>query len=294
MNTPNFFIVGAPKCGTTALSYYLSTHPQIFFSKPKEPHFFATDLPGQQGVKSLKKYLNLFKYANNNTKRIGEGSVCYLYSKTALKNIKEFCPEAKIIVMLRNPVEVVQSLHQQLLHALYEDEPDFEKAWNLQHKRANGKSIPKLCRQPELLQYGNVAKFGEQIQRLYAIFDKEQVLIIQFEDFCNDTAKVYQKVLHFLELDVDGRIVFERVNDSQVLKSGALSLIARSSPLCIRNLITKLRYVNAFAFIPNTLDKILKTKKKREKIGLNFERKIQSYFEGDQKLLNVFYKNKSD
>ncbi|NJO14781.1 MAG: sulfotransferase [Thioploca sp.] len=61
MKKPNFFIVGAPKCGTTALSEYLSSHPNVFMSYPKEPHYFSTDMPNKRSSSSLEDYLQLFK-----------------------------------------------------------------------------------------------------------------------------------------------------------------------------------------------------------------------------------------
>ena len=72
---PNFFIVGAPKCGTTALSHYLRQHPRIFFSLPKEPHYFATDLPRYRMVTHEPAYLEYFRGAGPQHTAVGEGSV---------------------------------------------------------------------------------------------------------------------------------------------------------------------------------------------------------------------------
>jgi hypothetical protein len=128
---PNFFIVGAPKCGTTALYEYLRLHPNIFMPQYKEPHSFATDLGAYPLIKSPDAYAELFRDACGRHLRVGEASVYYLRSSTAIANIHDFDPEAKIIALFRNPVDLVHALHAQLLYVGEEVVPDFEAAWRL-------------------------------------------------------------------------------------------------------------------------------------------------------------------
>ena len=123
---PNFFIVGAPKCGTTALHAYLDAHPEIFMSHYKEPRFFGSDLR-QRRRPTKSQYFSCFARARNE-KRVGEASVLYLYSKCAAAEIKEFCPEARIIIMLRDPVEMLHSKHSQSIFSGNEVINDFEEA----------------------------------------------------------------------------------------------------------------------------------------------------------------------
>src|SRR5690349_21884975 len=87
---PNFFIVGAPKCGTTALYEYLRPHPNVFLPRVKEPHFFATDLGTYPAVKTRAAYDRLFADSLAEHTRVGEASVYYLRSSAALANIREF------------------------------------------------------------------------------------------------------------------------------------------------------------------------------------------------------------
>jgi hypothetical protein len=143
MARPNFFIVGAPKCGTTALRQYLLGHPATFFCEPKEPHYFATDFPSHRYVDSEQNYLRLFDPAGRECTRIGEASSWYLYSRDALANIRRFDPDAKIIAMLRNPIEMTPSLHAQLLRDFAESEPDLRRAWDLQEERRDPRRLPK-------------------------------------------------------------------------------------------------------------------------------------------------------
>ena len=109
---PNFFIVGAPKAGTTSLYAYLSMHPEVFMpSTIKEPDYFSHKAILAQNlyyntthVTNLEEYLDLFSLANGE-KAIGEASVSYLYYQEAARNLYDFNPEARIIIILREPVE---------------------------------------------------------------------------------------------------------------------------------------------------------------------------------------------
>ena len=101
MRKPDFFIVGAPKCGTTALYEYLRPHPNVFMSTVKEPHFFAKDLGSYPHIKTDEEYAALFAGANEQHLRVGEASVYYLRSAVAIPNIREFNPDARLIAMFR-------------------------------------------------------------------------------------------------------------------------------------------------------------------------------------------------
>ena len=114
MKNPNLFIVGAPKCGTTFLYHYLKKHPDIYFPEFKEPHYFGSDLIRRNGAYnlSLREYKNLF---STEKKVIGEASTFYLFSKKAAQEIYNFNPHSKIIIMLRDLVDLVHSLHSQFV-----------------------------------------------------------------------------------------------------------------------------------------------------------------------------------
>ncbi len=208
MRKPNFFIIGAPKSGTTAMAGYLGDHSDVHFCEPKEPCFFSSDFPGQQLVKREEDYLALFNEEQGAFDAVGEGSVWSLYSQVALRNIRAFDPQARIIVMLRNPVEQVYSMHQELYHRRYETEADFITAWGLQDSRRAGQNIPAHCKESAFLQYGQIASYAEQVERLLQIFSREQVQIVIFDDFKADTRKTYQTLLDFLGVGDDGRTEF--------------------------------------------------------------------------------------
>lgn len=228
MRRPDLFIVGAPKCGTTALHQYLGEHPRIFMSRRKEPWFFANDF--HRYVTTLEQYTALFNSATDHHLAVGESSAAYLRSDTALQRIREFSPGARIVVMLRNPVDLVHSLHSQALLNLNEDQADIERAWRLQEERRDGRYIPRLCRSPRFLQYADVARLGEQVARALEIFDRRRVKLIVFDDFAGDTRRVYEDVLGFLEIPSDNRSHFPRVNAARVTRSSVLARIAHRPP----------------------------------------------------------------
>jgi len=216
---PDFFLVGAPRCGTTALSRYLSRNPQICFSRPKEPHYFAkTDyIPDADELK--RDYLDrCFSHCTPAHKAVGEGSVSYLYGPGVIERILHFNPQAKFIVQVRNPLKMLPSYHLRMQFLLQEDQADFATARGLQDERMRGESLPKRCLDPRLLNYAEVAKFGAQIERLIKLAGREQTHVIVFEDFASDTAGVYKKTLEFLDVDDDGKIEFERRFESQMYR----------------------------------------------------------------------------
>jgi len=214
MNRPNFFISGAPRCGTTALYTYLSAHPNIFMSEVKELNYFADDFPNVQKIsfKSPNDYLELFQGAGEQHIAVGEASPFYLFSKVAFEKMYAFNPEAHVIISLRNPVDFIQSYHQLNLSLLREDEANLARAWDLQDLRQKGQRLPKSAREPELLMYGEIGQFSKYIERLFGFFPREQIKIILLDDLARDTKGVYEDILDFLNVTSDGRTSFQKIN----------------------------------------------------------------------------------
>ncbi|MFQ5518600.1 MAG: sulfotransferase, partial [Mariprofundus sp.] len=141
MLKPDFFIVGAPKCGTTAMYTYLQAHPDIFMSEVKEPYYFCSDL-GFHRFRNEQEYLKLFSVASPQ-QRIGEASTWYLYSSQAAAAIHAFNTDARIIVMLRNPVDMMYSLYSHFLYIGSEETDSFEAALAAEEERKHGNCIPE-------------------------------------------------------------------------------------------------------------------------------------------------------
>jgi hypothetical protein len=211
---PRFFIVGAPRCGTSALRTYLSQHPQVCMPfTAREPHFYAADLAGFRFVQREDDYRALFRIQSQHT-IVGEKSAYYLHSSEAVPGILRTLPDAKFVVMLRNPIDLLFSYHQKLLWTLDEDREDLEQAWRLQEIRRAGKRIPRSCHFSFKLQYRDICSIGVQLERLLEVVPSSQVKIILFEQFTASPCLVYRKTLDFLGLLRDNRRLFPRLNES--------------------------------------------------------------------------------
>jgi len=201
MRRPNFFIVGAPRSGTTSLYTYLKQHPEIWVSIDKEPHFFGSDLAPMPGtIREEDLYLSLFAGAGGRP-RVGEGSVWYLSSRQAPLEIQAFAPAAKIIVLLRDPAQMTYSLYSLYARTGNEELPTFEAALAAEPERREGRCLPAGAYFPEGLLYTDAARNAAKVERYFAVFGRERVLCILFDDFVRDTAAVYRRTLEFLGVD---------------------------------------------------------------------------------------------
>jgi len=222
---PNFFIVGGAKCGTTALNEYLRQHQEIYMPKTKEFHHFATDLlQSNDALLDEELYLSHFENVKNE-RIIGETSVFYLYSEEACKNIKKFNPNAKVIIMIRNPIDVAYSLHSQLVYNGEEDILDFSKALSVEDERKQGNKLPQKTRILKKHFYTEVVKYSAQIERYIHEYG-ENLKIIIFDDFIKNTEDVYREILEFLAVeDRDFKPLFKQINPNKVIKSKFLQNI---------------------------------------------------------------------
>ncbi len=205
--TPDFFIVGHQKCGTTALYLMLSAHPQIFMPDVKEPWFFARELRPRSkhsGSRSrpdtLEVYLSLFADAAPG-QVVGEASPQYIRSQTAPAQIAELRPDARIVVILREPASFLRSLHMQLVATHIESETDFGRAIELESARRQGKHIPRRSISPPSLLYSDHVRYVEQLRRLHDAFPAEQVKVLIYDDYRRDNEAVVREVLGFLGVD---------------------------------------------------------------------------------------------
>jgi len=229
---PDFFVVGAPRCGTTAISKYLAKNPHICFSRPKEPHFFSIIMEEKPDADLQKDYLDLFfPHCNEAVQARGEGSVSYLYYPKAIQRIQQLNPHARFIVMARNPIDMTHSYHARLLAILDEDVEDFATAWSLQEARARGEQLPRHCRTPYLLQYAEIGSIGKHVEELFQTAGRENCHVILFDDFIGDTLDCYRQVLDFIKVDYDGRSEFPPVEVSKFYRYRWLHLLLKRPPM---------------------------------------------------------------
>ena len=222
-----FFIVGAPKAGTTSLYHYLDQHPQIYMSPIKEPHFFSDEIrfenfsaemqamPGPSTAE-LRAYLNgpaaekfsggpitswndyrkLFARVSNES-AIGEASTCYLWSPTAPANIASAFPDAKILMVLRNPSDRAFSQYRHML-SFAPKRISFSDHLNA----SLACSGPRISELFPFLQFG---LYSEQVARYLAIFPRNRVHIAFYDDYLRAPADCLSNICSFLEVDPDFR-----------------------------------------------------------------------------------------
>jgi Sulfotransferase domain len=215
---PDFFIVGHPKSGTSALYQMLREHPQIHMPR-KEPAFFVPELRNIKRYDGgIADYLALFAGARPE-QLIGEATTLYLFSHDAAARIAEARPDARIIAILREPASFLRSLHLQLLQSNVENEPDLRKAIALDGARAEGRSIPRNSARPQSLAYSEHVRYTEQLRRYHAAFPPEQVLVLIYEEFRADNEGTVREVLRFLDLDDAGPVDVIEANPTVGLRS---------------------------------------------------------------------------
>jgi hypothetical protein len=215
MKRPNFFIVGAPKCGTTALYEYLKAHPQIYMSDVKEPHYFLPD----SMFKTEADYLELFEGARDEI-RLGEASPGYIYSVEATQAIHAFDPQAKIIIMVRAPVDLLYSTYWHHRTVGRETSPTFAEALEREKQSPTFKdeSVSSLS-------YSKLPLLSRHIQRYFDVFGRESVFVITFDEFTRNTAAVYRETLEFLGVDPSFQTTFPVVNQRKRIRSQTLQTI---------------------------------------------------------------------
>lgn len=232
MIMPNFLILGAQKAGTTALYHYLNQHPQIYMSPTKEPGFF--DFEGQepdfcgprdkalyaQVTTDLEAYSHLFAGATNEI-AIGEATTWYLYSPKAPERIHHYIPDAKLIVVLRNPVERAYS---SFMHGIRDEREtlDFAQALEAETERIE-QNWEYLWR------YRDMGRYYAQLKRYFSYFKSEQLKIYLYEDLNNHPAAVLTDIWQFLGVDANFiPEVFTRINISGTRKNQMLDAVLRN------------------------------------------------------------------
>ena len=284
----NFFMVGAPKCGTTSMFYYLTQHPNVYDLWLKEPHFLCSDFPRLSCVADEAHYFRLFDRVTPEHLAIGEASITSMYSDAALRRIREINPAARIILLVRNSVDMVYSWHSHSLATLNEDEPDFEKAWALQQAREQGRSMPPQCLEPFFLQYRQVGMLGSCLQNIYKFFPRENVKVIFHDDIKADIRTTYDDLLAFLDLPPFADVSFRPMNDNKTIRNRFIARVTE------RN--AGARYLRKFQWVKKALGleklslrsklrKFNRVRVKRKPMRPEFRRMLLGEFEQDIRLL---------
>lgn len=289
----SFFIAGAPRCGTTSLSKTLAAHPQVVFSKPKETHYFSRLKQALPREAMCHQFLGRY-YAGHDLagKFIGEGSVSTLYRPQAQRLIQQFDPQARFIISVRNPVEMIASYHSRLLYSLDEDQQDLATAWSLQGQRLQGLDLPPRCREPRLLQYADVASSGKHLAAMFDTVGRENCFVVVFDDLQHRPGELYTDLLSFIGLDDDGRRAFVHKNSYQAYQSYWLQQYVMNPPRWISRLIARRQYASrdSMRFLRGLRRRIKKRNKikiERPAVSPDLREELSEYFADDVSLLSA-------
>lgn len=205
MSMPNFLIIGAAKAGTTALYNYLKQHPQIYMSPEKEPKFFALEGekldfcgPGDRekinrsSITDIEAYRTLFQGVSNET-AIGEASPLYLYSPKAPERIRHYIPNAKLIAILRDPVERAYSGYMMHVGEGRETLTDFAQALQAEEMRIRNNW--------GWGHYVSVGFYYAQLKRYFDTFNQDQIRVYLYEDLQANPIGLLQDIFRFLGVD---------------------------------------------------------------------------------------------
>lgn len=227
---PTLFIIGAPRAGTTSLSSMVGQHPQVHFSDPKEPFFFAESFPRlreRQGISDENRYHRLF--AGRHPETIGaEGSTLYLACPTAPASIRERVEGPRLIATIRTPEQLVPSLHRHLSMQGIETRT-LSDAWNSsssgRRRIADARGVDEL-----LLDYRQMFRLGEQIARLKTQFQKHELLILHLDQIKFGPAEALARIWHFAGLDPSPFVPPHWHNTSRQARSQRLETFLKSPP----------------------------------------------------------------
>lgn len=217
---PNLFILGAPKCGTTSLFFWLAQHNQVFAPKEKEPHYFYNPYGN---APTTEKYFGLYDTLEESYRYAIDSSVWYLFSKTAASRILSEIESPKFIVCLRNPLELAPSLHFQQIYAGREAIRSFDDAWALSEERYNGSFTGCLKidehADPRHMSYKHASMLGDQTANLIKNVGQENVFYCFMEDLSSKPEAIFFELCEFLELDFPRDIVYQIKNKAKKSRS---------------------------------------------------------------------------
>ena len=205
------------------MAEYLAAHPDVYMAK-KEMHLFGADLQFSRRFYRRNQTEYLAEYSGwDGQQRSGEASVWYLFSKQAASEIHEFNANARIIIMLRNPVDMLYSLYHQFRFDGNEHLSTFEEALDAEQDRRDGRRIRRRTYFRQGLAYRDCARYCDQVRRYFEVFGRDQVLVINYDDFASAPHDTYKNALEFLGVDSDrSDRDFRVVNGNKVIRSRML------------------------------------------------------------------------
>ncbi len=286
---PDFLVIGAPKAGTTALNAALAQHPGLYMSAIKEPKFFLSDGPPptkggpgdaltyREHVWRRADYEALFDPAPAGTLR-GESTPLYLYDRAAVRRIHDTLPGARLIVIVRDPVERAHSNWTHLWSAGLEPIGDFVRACGEEERRI-------AAGWASFWHYIGLGRYGEQLEYLFTLFPREQVLVIRYRLLVDEPAQTLDRICGFLGVQTGVLTEIPRQNvtshPESTLAHSAVSLAQRAAS-AVGTVIPGL----TAATLTGPLERYLQRhSRQRQPLGWEQRQELIPRFETDIKLL---------
>lgn len=287
---PNTFLLGAPKCGTTAIARYLGATPGVCMSSRKEPNFFCQELhPTKRRYDSYEQYRDrYFSHATPDCSVIAEASTLNLYSKKAVPAILERCHDPRFLVMLRDPVFMANSLFAQRCSNGVETRKDFAEAFWASvdtEKSEDGKSTFNNR------DYAGICRLGEQVDRLLQQVPRDRVFFGLMEDLGDRPEELWENLISFLGLASNERDEFPTYNPRRKVPKRTLGIPIRAHLIRFFNrpppLVQKIRSklpLGKLGFRDRVVG-ALRSKGGQLKVDPTFLRELNDYYAADVSLL---------
>ena len=234
---PNFFFVGHTRSGTTSLKEELEQHPEIYFYYPKSWQKPNGPFGFESSFKNEEEFLEEFRGVKE--KRVGQKRGDYLSCPWAAERIKKFSPNAKIIMTLRNPIDVMYSLHATMLYReTVEDIEDFGEALKMEEERKKKygyKVIPKKYH-PHML-YRETVRYSQQVKRYFKLFGEENVKVTIFDEYIKNKSSTLRDILKFLDVDEDFEIKHLNTNAGRKYRNRTIHSAVMTNRFGVRGIL---------------------------------------------------------
>ena len=237
------FIVGAPRCGTTTLASYLKQNPQVCFSSVKEPHYFSRHELGDLDDAALRElveddYLQrFFDHCSDEARIAAEGSVTYLYTPDQMAPILKLWPDAKFIIAVRDPLQMLPSLHARLLVTGDETIRSFPDAWAKIGERREGRSIPRSTFDPRWLRYDEAGALGSHVQRFFDAVGRDRCHVVLFDDLSRDPQATYARMCEFIGVEPWAATDFAARRANMSFRFGWLQRLLKRPPKAMHTVL---------------------------------------------------------
>ncbi len=295
---PNLFIAGFPRSGTTAMGNFLAEHPDVFMPRKRGMHYFGSDLPFPDFPErfDVNLYAEHFRQAAG-AKIVCETSVWYAYSARAPAEFKKLNPHAKVIIMIREPVETIYSLHSRLYWMGNEDIFDFRKALQAEEPRKSSLNVPAPPPLTSPVFYRDAIKYADYLKPYFDVMGRENVHVIIYDDFVEDPAGEYGKTMEFLGLEPDfSPPSFQVMNPHTTVRSSYVHQLLKRPPRAV-TVISRSRFLSP-AFerlkIKKVIAKLNKKQGGRPPLDPGLEKELREEFRPEvEKLGNLLARDLS-